>query len=181
MRLWDWVERTIVGLLGLCAMAVALVQVLGRYLWPSHAIDWAEEAVVYLVIWAIMITSSQLVRRDGHVRPDLVLRALGPRGQRILEVLNCLVAIAFCGGMLWYGLTIVQTSLMLDERSSTGLEFPMWIYYSALPTGCGLMAIRYVMRLVRYLFFYDPATMMVGHGHGHEHEMPLDSLKQPGS
>ena len=30
--------------------------------------------IVYLAVWAVMIVSSQLVRSDGHVRPDLVLR-----------------------------------------------------------------------------------------------------------
>ena len=32
-----------------------------------------------------------------------------------------------------------QTSLLLDERSSTDLQFPMWLYYLALPVGGGLM------------------------------------------
>jgi C4-dicarboxylate transporter DctQ subunit len=68
---------------------------------------------------------------------------------------------------------------MLDERSSTGLEFPMWIYYAALPTGGGLMAVRYIMRLIRFLFFYDPVTMLVGHSISHE--MPLDMRKPAGS
>ena len=40
---------------------------------PARAISYAEEVIVYLIIWAIMIVSSQLVRQDGHVRPDVVL------------------------------------------------------------------------------------------------------------
>ena len=86
-----------------------------------------------------MIVSSQLVRTDGHVRPDLVLRLVPPRGQRIMEIFNCLVALVFCGGMVWFGWQIVNTALLLDERSSTDLEFPMWIYYASLPAGGALM------------------------------------------
>lgn len=172
MRLWDRVEQTLVGLLGAAALLVGVVQVIGRYLIPEHAITWAEEVIVYLAIWGIMIVSSQLVRSDGHVRPDVVLRLVSPRVQRVLEVFNCLVALGFCGGLLWFGIQIVSTALLLDETSSTGLQFPMWIYYAALPTGAGLMAIRYAMRLLRYLFFFDPATMTVGHTIAHE--LPLD-------
>lgn len=179
MKLWDRIEQTLVGLLGACALIVGAVQIIGRYVAPAHAIGWAEEVIVYLMIWAIMITSSQLVRSDGHVRPDLVLRMLRPQVQRVLESFNCLVALAFCAGMVWYGWEIVDTSLMLDERSSTGLEFPMWIYYLALPTGGGLMFIRYVLRLVRFLFFYDPATMTVGHSIAHE--LPMDMKLPTGS
>ncbi len=99
MRLWDHVEQTLVGLLGAGALLVGVVQVVGRYLIPEHAITWAEEVIVYLAIWGIMIVSSQLVRTDGHVRPDVVLRLLSPGAQRVLEVFNCLVALAFCGGL----------------------------------------------------------------------------------
>ena len=46
MKFWDWVEQTLTGLLGLCALIVALWQVIGRYLTPEHAISYAEEVIV---------------------------------------------------------------------------------------------------------------------------------------
>jgi C4-dicarboxylate transporter DctQ subunit len=159
---WDRIEETLVGLLGLIALVIGLLQVIGRYIDPARAISYAEEVIVYLVIWAIMIVSSQLVRRDGHVRPDLVLRLLSPRWLRFVEIFNCLVAIVFCSALVWYGWEIVDTSLLINETSSTDLQFPMWIYYLALPVGSALMLVRYIMRLVRFAFFFDPATMTVG-------------------
>jgi len=171
--IWDTIERTLVGVLGLLAMVVGLVQILGRYFFPQFAISYAEEVIVYLVVWAVMIVSSQLVRTDGHVRPDLVLRLFPPAGQRWLEVFNCLVALAFCGGMVWYGWQIVDTSLMLDERSSSDLQFPMVIYYASLPAGGALMTMRYVIRLYRFLFRFDPKTMVVAQHHIADHDRPL--------
>jgi C4-dicarboxylate transporter DctQ subunit len=176
MKFWDRVEQTLVGLLGLCALIVALWQVIGRYLTPANAISYAEEVIVYLMIWAVMIISSQLVRRDGHVRPDLVLRVLPQQVARWTEVFNCLVAIVFSGALLWYGGHIVQTSIQIGERSSSDLQFPMWIYYLALPTGGALMLVRYIIRLFRYIFHYDPATMAPGHGTVHE---TVDGLQSP--
>ena len=160
---WDRVERTLVGLLGAIALAIAVVQVFGRYIDPAGAITWAEEVIVYIMVWGIMIIASQLVRTDGQVRPDLVLRMLPPGVQRWVEVFNCLVAIAFTFGMVWYGWDVVSTAILLDQRSSSDLQFPIWIYYTALPVGGALMLIRYVIRLLRYLFFFDARTMSVGH------------------
>jgi C4-dicarboxylate transporter DctQ subunit len=51
---------------------------------------------------------------------------------------------------------------LIDETSSTDLQFPMWIYYLALPVGSALMLVRYLMRLVRFTLYFDPATMTVG-------------------
>ena len=101
--LWDKVERLLIGLLGAAAMLIALVQVVGRYLAPRYAIAWAEEVIVYLIVWGIMLAASQLVRTDGHVRPDLVLRATSPRVQRWMEVTNCVAAIVFCADVTWAG------------------------------------------------------------------------------
>jgi C4-dicarboxylate transporter DctQ subunit len=167
-RLWNHIERTLVGVLGAAALLIAVVQVFGRYIDPAGAITWAEEVIVYIAVWAVMIAASQLVRRDGHVRPDLVLRLLRPGAQRWVEMFNCLVAIAFTFGMVWYGWQVVDTALLLDQRSSSDLQFPIWIYYAALPTGGLLMLIRYVLRLLRYVFLFDPATMSVGHSIAHE-------------
>lgn len=176
MRAWDWVEKMLVGVLGMLAMIVGMWQILGRYLDSSLSSGWADEVIVYLLIWAIMIVASQLVRHDGHVRPDVVLRLLGPSAQRWLEVFNCLAAIAFCGAMVWYGWQIVDTAQMMGETSGTELNFPMYLYYLALPVGTGLMLVRYIMRLIRYLFRFDPETMSVGHI---IHE-PLADLPMPG-
>ena len=165
---WDWIERTLVGVLGACAMVIAAVQVFGRYIAPGAAITWAEEVIVYIAVWAVMIIASQLVRTDGMVRPDLVLRLLRPGVQRWVEMFNCLAAMVFTFGMLWYGWRVVGTALLLDQRSSSDLQFPLWIYYLALPTGGTLMFGRYLIRLVRYAFFFDPQTMTVGHLPVHE-------------
>ena len=168
------------GLLGLIALVIGLLQVIGRYFDPARAISYAEEVIVYLIIWAIMIVSSQLVRRDGHVRPDLVLRLLPPRYLRIVEIFNCLVAIVFCGALVWYGWEIVDTSLLIDETSSTDLQFPMWIYYLALPVGSALMLVRYLMRLVRFTLYFDPATMTVGQLlHGRDAERAVPAARRP--
>jgi C4-dicarboxylate transporter, DctQ subunit len=147
MRAWNRVEQAVVGVLGLGALAVALWQVLSRYFFPRESIGDCEVVKVYLLIWATMIVSSQLVRTDSHIRPDLV-RNIVPAGvARWLEMLNCVAAIAFCGALIWYGWEIVGTARLIDERSASDLRFPMWIYYAALPAGSALMTIRFIVRL----------------------------------
>ena len=162
LRLWDSTEQILAGILGLVGLGFGLWQVLGRYLFPRQAISYAEEVIVYLIIWAVMLISSDLVGRDGHVRSDLVLRLIPKPALRWIEVLNCVIALMFCAGLVWYGWQIVDTALLLDERSSTDLQFPKWIYYLSLPVGSALMFVRYLLRLVRYAMFYEPDITDIG-------------------
>jgi C4-dicarboxylate transporter DctQ subunit len=167
MKIWDRVERTLVGVLGLAALAFALWQVLSRYFFPQQSISFAEEVIVYLVVWAIMIVSSQLVRTDSHVRPDLVLKLVPASVARWLEVFNCLAAIVFCLALTWYGWQVVETAWLIDEHSASDLRFAMWIYYAALPAGGLVMLIRYLVRLLQLLAGSDLAALSSGPG-GHE-------------
>ena len=161
MRAWNLIERALIGILGALALAVGAYQVIGRYIDQRIAFPYGDEVVVYLTVWAVFVASSQLVRTDGHVRPDLVLRLLPPHAQRWVEAFNCCVALVFCAGLAYCGFQIAQGSWELDERSITGLEFPMWLYYASVMVGGGLMVMRYLIRLYRYVFRFDPATMVI--------------------
>jgi C4-dicarboxylate transporter, DctQ subunit len=164
MTIWDRVERTLAGVLGLVALAFALWQVVSRYFFAQASISYAEEVIVYLLIWAIMIVSSQLVRTDSHVRPDLVLKIVPAGVARWLEAFNCIAAIVFCGALVWYGRQVVETALLIDEHSASDLQFPMWIYYAALPAGGFLMLLRYIHRLIALLGRgAAPSTQPGGH------------------
>jgi C4-dicarboxylate transporter, DctQ subunit len=50
MKIWDRVEQTLVGLLGLGALAFAVWQVVSRYFAPQQSISYAEEVIVYLLV-----------------------------------------------------------------------------------------------------------------------------------
>jgi C4-dicarboxylate transporter DctQ subunit len=168
MKIWDRAEQLLVGVLGMTTLALALWQVASRYFFPEDAISYAEEVIVYLLIWAIMIVSSQLVRTDGHVRPDLVLKLASVRVKRWIEIFNNLAGFVFCSALTWYAWRVVGTALTIDEHSATNLRFPMWIYDAALPTGSFLMSIRYIIRLAGLLAPSNSNAILTRHPGGHE-------------
>jgi C4-dicarboxylate transporter, DctQ subunit len=161
---WDRIERWAIGLIGAAALLICLWQIVGRYISNRLALPWGEELSVYVIVWAVFLTGSALIRDDGHVRADLILRMLAPERQRWLELINCTLALAFCVGLTWYGWLVTEDAWVLSEVSNTVLRFPMWLYYACLPTGAALMTVRYAIRLYRYAFAFDPATMEVQSG-----------------
>jgi C4-dicarboxylate transporter DctQ subunit len=168
MKIWDRAEQALVGMLGMVALALALWQVVSRYFFPRNSISYAEEVIVYLLIWAIMIVSSQLVRTDGHVRPDLVLHFASARVKRWMEIFNSSAGVVFCAALTWYGWRVVGTALAIDEHSATDLCFPMWLYDAALPVGALLMSMRYLIRLAGLLARSGPSATVARGPSGHE-------------
>jgi len=161
---WDRIERWAIGLIGAAALLICLWQIVGRYISNELSLPWGEELSVYMIVWAAFLTASALVRDDGHVRADLLMRMLSPARQRWLEVVNCTIALVFCAGLAWYGWIVTVDAYELGEASNTMLRFPMWIYYACLPAGAVLMTLRYAARLYRFTLQFDPNQMSVHSG-----------------
>jgi TRAP-type C4-dicarboxylate transport system permease small subunit len=156
---WDTAERLVIGLLAAYGLFAALYQAVTRYAFPAYAGQWADETMVYALIWAVFLACSALVGTDGHVRADLFLRAM-PRGaRRGVEVFNTAAALIFTAFLTYYGVLIAWEGYVWDERSMTTLRFPMWIYFACVPVGGALMALRYLRRLYLLVFTRDPVIL----------------------
>lgn len=158
LKFWDAAEYYTAGVLATLALGCAFYQVFMRYLF-NRAPEWAEESVLYLIIWSVFIISSKLVRDDEHIGADFIFKRLPPGAQRFISLGIALLALIFCATVAYYGAQIVQLMYELDERSTTRLRFPMWIAYLSVPTGCVLIGISYLRRLYLLLFRFDPEEM----------------------
>jgi len=155
LRLWDKIEIYITGVLvGLAALS-AFYQVVMRYVF-SNAPEWVEESVLYLVIWAVFIVASRLVRLNEHVGADFLIRKTPLGFQRGVEIVNCFLSLLFLILVIWYGFYIAYMSFDMGETSQTQLRFPMWISYIAVPVGGCLILLSYFVRVYLLIFRFDP-------------------------
>jgi len=159
---WTRVEKFIVGLLAFSATMVAFYGVISRYILRRPP-DWAEEVVTYLIIWAVFISASILAAEKGHVAATLIVERFSLKTRRYLAVFNGVVALGFCVAVSILGFKIVSAAYINDERSITALRFPVWIPYLSVATGCTLVALRYVLRLFRLVFSFQPSEIMETH------------------
>lgn len=152
-------QRVFVGVVGAIALFMYTYQILSLWLFHAYSIGWFAEIAVYMLVWAMFVGISELVRIDSHVRADFLISHLPVRTQRWMELINCLVGIVFAACLVWYGWQLTFDAWDLDERSPTGLAFPLWIYYSAAPVGGALLLLRFVQRFWAYLAKFDEKTM----------------------
>jgi TRAP-type C4-dicarboxylate transport system permease small subunit len=72
---------TLAALLLLAAIAINFANVLARYLFLA-SIYWADEAMVFLVIWSIFLAAIAVTYDGSHLTMDLFSARLPPRWQR---------------------------------------------------------------------------------------------------
>lgn len=136
-------ETFLVGGTGLIALIIGCYAMIVRYFMPHIAAGWADELVVYLVMWAIWISTSRLVAENCHVHADVVTSLLPAHWQRRLGFLNSILGFFFCSVMAYAACQVVILAFRLQERSESVLQFPLGFYYLSLMVGMLLMAYRY--------------------------------------
>src|SRR5262249_11536632 len=124
---------TLAAILLLTAMAINFVNVVARYLLLS-SIYWADEAMVYLVIWSVSLAAIAVTFDGSQLTMDLFSTRLPPRWQRVLDgaiAAVCAMTFAF---MAWQAMIVVAT-LIRNGQPSIALDIPVPIAQAALLVG----------------------------------------------
>ncbi|SMH56462.1 TRAP transporter small permease [Mesorhizobium australicum] len=143
IRILNWIA----GLLAFAALALPTYQIFAQVLYPPGMRPWIYEVFIYLLVWASLLTASTLAAEGKHIRVDSIFATLKGRPLRYVETLNVLISLTFCGAIAYYGYKITYDAWDIGERSVTSLQFPMWIYYAALPASFLIMSVFYAIRL----------------------------------
>jgi TRAP-type C4-dicarboxylate transport system permease small subunit len=162
IKKWNQVENFLVGILALCSLCAVFYNIIGRYVIYISP-DWIEETVVYMIIWAVYLVGSILAKEKGHVAATLVVEHCPIKVRRIVDIFNAILSLGFCALVLWYGFQIVFQIFANGQRSSTSLRLPLWIPYLAVPVGCTLIGIRYVIRIYRLIFKFQASDVIESH------------------
>ncbi len=139
-------EEHIPATLMIVTSLTIFVQVVLRYVF-GQSIVWAEEFARYGIVWFVFLGSSLAVRQGAHASVDVLVKLLPGVARRGVEILAIAISIAYCLMVTRFGLDLVFRVRAMGNITPT-LEIPMFIPYLAIPVGCALMAIRYIMELI---------------------------------
>jgi TRAP-type C4-dicarboxylate transport system permease small subunit len=136
---------TLAALLLLAAIAINFANVVARYLFLA-SIYWADEAMVFLVIWSIFLAAVAVTYDGSQLTMDLFSARLPPLLQRVLDGVIAAVCLMTFSFMAWQAVTVVRTLLRNDQRS-IALDIPMAIPHAALLAGFVLSALVIAVRV----------------------------------
>jgi TRAP-type C4-dicarboxylate transport system permease small subunit len=130
---------------GLIALGVLVVchMVFVRYVLNQNTI-WQTDLTTYCLIAATFVGSPYVLMTRGHVNVDVLPYYLGAKARYRLALVSACVSFAFCATVAV--LTFLFWKEAWDNRwvSDTMWRARMWIPYSSMPIGLGILSLQYV-------------------------------------
>jgi C4-dicarboxylate transporter, DctM subunit len=121
------------------------------YSWlAARDLSWAQELCIYMFIWMAKFGAAYGVRTGIHVGVDVLVNLLPPHARKRVILFALLCGAAFTAAIALFGFSFVGQMFETGQQSND-LEAPMWIVYSAIPLGSGLMCFRFLQ--VAWHFF----------------------------
>jgi TRAP-type C4-dicarboxylate transport system permease small subunit len=127
-------------LLGASALAITL-DVVGRNV-GLGTLPWILEVSEYVLPLATFLVAPWLLRRNEHVRLDVLLRAW-PWLNHVTNV----VGLAVCAVLVLYGVRTILNSAQQGAMVFKSVVFPEWWLYLPVPLCFGLLTVEFLRRL----------------------------------
>ena len=133
---------------GLIALGVLVVcqMVFVRFVLNQNTI-WQTDFVTWSLVAATFVGSPYVLLTRGHVNVDVLPYYLRPRARWWLALASILMSLAFC-----LVLTVLTSRFWLESWenrwvSDTMWRARLWIPYSAMPIGLGILCLQYIADL----------------------------------
>jgi TRAP-type C4-dicarboxylate transport system permease small subunit len=143
------VPKAIIASLILVSIAINFVNVVARYAF-GDPIAWAEEIMIFIMIWCVFI-GAILVSWDGsHLKMDLFSVTLPSPWKEILNFVTTAVMLAICGFVALQSYDASMLFARLGQKSVVA-ELPMVIAHGAITLGFFALTIVVAVRFRRYV------------------------------
>ncbi|WP_053218272.1 TRAP transporter small permease [Virgibacillus senegalensis] len=150
MKILKWIdahlEELLLVLISSVMVSVIFVQVIMRIF--GNSLSWSEELGRYCFIWLIYLGISYGVKKQRHIKVDVVLMLLKNKARIALNILANLLFLTFALFVVYYGKDIAVKLLEYGQQSPA-LHIPMGLVYMATPIGFGLTALRLIQNIIQ--------------------------------
>ena len=150
-----WIDGIIDGMAALAGLLLIFMmfsicyEVVLRYFLFSP-LTWVTEISEYILLYATFLGAPWVLKRDAHVKVDIVLARLGLKTQKTLNMATSLIGIGVCLVLVWFG---TQMALDLYQRGIPvfkSLSVPKFLLVGIIPLGGLFMAVQFVRRMLAY-------------------------------
>jgi TRAP-type C4-dicarboxylate transport system permease small subunit len=134
------------GVLVILAMVAVCAEVVMRYFLNSPLI-WVSETTEIALLFIAFLGTAWLLKKEGHVKVDIVLARVNPRAQALLGIISSIVGVFICVLLVWYGALVSFQFIQKDLYEPTILELPKGPLLTIIPVGSFFLLIQFLRRM----------------------------------
>ncbi len=123
--------------------------VVTRYLLNAPII-WILEISEYSLLFITFLGAAWVLRREQHVKMDMVLNRLGPRSQALLNSITSMLSAFVCLVVVWYSIQATWNYFELGYYTPTILRVPQGPIVIIIPIGTFMLSIQFLRRTYGY-------------------------------
>ena len=124
-----------------------------RYAYDSSSNAWLE-VQWYMFAVIVMFGAAYTLKRNEHVRVDLVYMMMSRRGQLWIDILGTLIfLLPTCLILAWLSWPFFMQSYAIGEHSSNAGGLIRWPIKAVLPLGFLLVALQGLSELIKRVAF----------------------------
>jgi TRAP-type C4-dicarboxylate transport system permease small subunit len=110
------------------------IEVVSRYL-VGRSYGFLEEFSCWMMVWFSFLSAGVLLRRNHHIRIDLLEDRLNARGKAILAILSSITSLIAGVWFAWAGILTCVKAYQNQELPMSSLGIPLYLVRLALPIG----------------------------------------------
>jgi TRAP-type mannitol/chloroaromatic compound transport system permease small subunit len=139
----------------LLACVVSAGNAMVRYAYDLSSNGWLE-IQWYMFAVIVMFGAAYTLKRNEHVRVDLLYMTLSRRGQLWVDILGTLLfLLPTCAILAWLSWPFFVQSFDVNEHSSNSGGLLRWPIKLVLPVGFALLALQGLSELIKRVAFLN--------------------------
>ncbi|MEO0249772.1 MAG: TRAP transporter small permease [candidate division WOR-3 bacterium] len=142
VRAWDRINDVIMVVAGILLwgqMLIVNIEVFSRYL--GRPTTWVTEISSILVLWIPFMIAAWVLRKEGHVKMDLLIERFHPRTRGLVDCITSLIGVVVMLIVAWAGL--MTTIYWIGNRTPTILMLPRSPIVGIIFFGSLLFAVQF--------------------------------------
>ncbi|MGE4559491.1 MAG: TRAP transporter small permease [Desulfobulbus sp.] len=145
LRVLNKVEEAVICLLLVTTTGLVFMDVVMRFGFNTGFI-WSQELTLHMSAWFVLFGCSYGLKQGSHIGVDAFVKLFPSLGRRILTILGCLLALAYCGLVL-YGSWIYLSKVKRIGIQLEDIPVATWLARSILIIGFVFLTLRILILL----------------------------------
>ena len=131
------------------ALAVTY-EVVTRY-FVGQTTVWITDVAAWSLVWFTFLGAAYVLKREGHIKMDLVLERLRGRTRMLLIVITSIIGAIVCLAITWYGVQVTWEHFQKGILEFAMIDVPKAPLLMIIPVGSFLLFVQFMRRTHTYL------------------------------